>query len=682
MGSPAWLMQLLLSVLLVVGSRVRAAPGADSSRNNNNSNNTYDYIVVGSGPGGGPVASNLAQNGFSVLLIEAGDDQSDNILTKVPVLSLVEPNNNRLHWDFYVRHYADLNRTLQHHFLTWRLPDGSLYVGPGQNPAPPAGATLLGVYYPRGATLGGSAVINYLVTVLPPDSDWQNIADMTGDQAWSPANMHEIWQRVERNHYVNTTSTGHGFNGFIDTILSVGDGSVYRNEPTVVAVLKSMMSVLGLDPNKFYEYIFGDINALTPNRDKTQGLWAIPYTANQLWRRVTARDLILATVNATKADGTQKYPLYLQLNTLATKIIFDQNRGYGRQPRAVGVEYLHGQSLYKADPRHASGTQGVAGKAYARKEVIVSGGTFNSPQLLKLSGIGPRAELQKLQIPVVVDLPGVGAHMMDNPEIPIVGLAKQDFVSNDTSLGSCFFGAPGDPCVAQWEQGQGPYAAGQPNSNAMMRTTPYSVDGDRDMFVFSGAFTFRGFLPPVYTTNLTRYITDPPNTFGIATVKMQNQNRAGTVLLRSADPQDTPDINFNYFTDGADIDLGAIDDTVKWGRRAHAGVAAPLGPLNTTEPPCPSSLINADGSCRDSELDKEWIMNQAFGHHPTSTCAIGADGDGYAVLDSRLRVRGVDGLRVVDASAHPRTPGAFPMIPTYMLSLRASDFILADAGRK
>ena len=143
-------------------------------------NNTYDYIVVGSGPGGGPLAATLAQKGYSVLLIEAGDDKSTSIDTIIPAFNFVEPADDSLHWDFFVRHYSDLNRTLQHHYLTWRLSDGSYWVG--QNP--PAGATLLGVYYPRGATLGGSAIINALATFLPSESDWQNIVDLTGDGAW------------------------------------------------------------------------------------------------------------------------------------------------------------------------------------------------------------------------------------------------------------------------------------------------------------------------------------------------------------------------------------------------------------------------------------------------------------------------------------------------------------------
>ncbi|KAH8883390.1 GMC oxidoreductase-like protein [Thozetella sp. PMI_491] len=627
-------------------------------------NNTYDYIVVGSGPGGGPLASTLSRNGYSVLLIEAGDDESASIDTQVPAFAFTETGDNALHWDFFVRHYSSLERTLKHHYLTWRLPDGEYWVG--QNP--PAGAVLLGVYYPRGATLGGSAVINYLVNFLPQNSYWQDIMDLTGDQAWS--NMRKIFERVERCHYVPNGTAGHGFNGFIDTINGVGSGNEYRDNIGVVTVLKAMLSQLGLDPNKLYQYLFGDINNSQPNRDSTDSFYGISYTANPAWRRVTGRDLILSTANAKKQDGTAMYPLTLQLNTLATKILFTQGKG---QPRAFGVEYLQGKSAYSADPRHDPGAKGTAGTAYARKEVIISGGAFNSPQLLKLSGIGPKAELAQFKIPLVANLPGVGYNMMDNPEVPIVGLAKQDFVSTDNSSAACTFGAPGDPCLAEWEQGTGPYADGSTNVNALLRRSAHAVNSDWDMFMFSGNFAFRGFWP---FTNQS--FVDPPNTFGMSTVKMHNQNRAGTVLLRSADPTDTPLINFNLFTDGADTDLGAILDTIKFGRRAFLQTPAPFGPVNASEPPC-SSPPAADGSCSDV-VDREWVLDQAFGHHATSTCAIGSVSDPMAVLDSRFRVRGVHGLRVVDASAHPRSPGAFPVMPTYMLSVQASDFILKDAN--
>jgi choline dehydrogenase-like flavoprotein len=102
--------------------------------------------------------------------------------------------------------------------------------------------------------------------------------------------------------------------------------------------------------------------------------------------------------------------------------------------------------MYDADPRHnVTSNPGVTKQVYARKEVIISGGTFNSPQLLLLSGVGPKADLQNLSIPVIVDLPGVGANLQDNTEMGVSAQGSQDF----TSIGpACTYGAtPDDPCL-------------------------------------------------------------------------------------------------------------------------------------------------------------------------------------------------------------------------------------------
>ena len=118
-----------------------------------------------------------------------------------------------MRWDFFVRNYANDTLTLQNNHLTWRRSDGSFYVGRN----PPAGATLLGLYYPRGGTLGGSSAINAIGSVLPSDSDWQNIVDITGDSSWNPAHMRNIFKSIENNHYLPPGTPGHGFNGYFDT---------------------------------------------------------------------------------------------------------------------------------------------------------------------------------------------------------------------------------------------------------------------------------------------------------------------------------------------------------------------------------------------------------------------------------------------------------------------------------
>ena len=163
--------------------------------------------------------------------------------------------------------------------------------------------------------------------------------------------------------------------------------------------------------------------------------------------------------------------------------------------------------------------------------------------------------------------------------------------------------------------------------------------------------------------------------------KINPQNGAGVIQIKSSDPTDTPDINFNHFVQGAETDINALLETIAFARKSFARTEAPVGPLTPFEPPCPVDLIQEDGYCKDPSIDKDWIQSQIFGHHPTSTAAVGADDNPLAVLDTRLRVRGVEGLRVVDASAFPRIPGAFPAVATFLLSQKATELVLEDGAK-
>jgi choline dehydrogenase len=134
----------------------------------------YDYIVVGSGPGGGPLASNLARGNYSVLLLEAGDQSIQTGFDQYPP---------QITWDFFVKHYADEKKNMMNKHLVWKTTQGQYWVGAGTD-TPPSGAKLLGVYYPRGSSVGGSSMINAMCTWLPPDSDWNYIVKLTGDASW------------------------------------------------------------------------------------------------------------------------------------------------------------------------------------------------------------------------------------------------------------------------------------------------------------------------------------------------------------------------------------------------------------------------------------------------------------------------------------------------------------------
>lgn len=154
----------LLALGLLVASPVSTAPTADAE---------YDYVIIGSGPGGGVLGTNLAKAGHSVFLIEAGDTSPGRGFgAYTPTVT----------WDFFVNHYpkGDERNNLYSH-LTWKTPEGRYWVG---NSGAPAGSELLGVYYPRGATLGGSSMINAMCVWLPSDSDWNYHYEVTGDETW------------------------------------------------------------------------------------------------------------------------------------------------------------------------------------------------------------------------------------------------------------------------------------------------------------------------------------------------------------------------------------------------------------------------------------------------------------------------------------------------------------------
>ncbi|KAF2270132.1 alcohol oxidase [Lojkania enalia] len=584
----------------------------------------YDYVVVGSGPGGGPLASNLARANYSVLLIEAGDQSTQGASGQYPP---------QLTWDFFVKHYNDEKRTMMHNHLVWKTPQGRYWVGAGSS-TPPSGSKFLGIYYPRGSSVGGSSMINAMCTWLPSDSDWNYIANITSDTSWTADNMRKIFQRIEKNNYLPAGTAGHGFDGYFQTNLnkpySVGQpvlGIIQAiaanfSKPSTQADVTSMMSA--------------DANFLDPKRDWTTGIWGLPTHTKSTGERYSSRDYIQQTIQG-------RYPLTLSINSLATKVLFDQGTSCGGTPRATGVQYLQGKSLYKADARYSDSNQGTLKTATARKEVIISGGTFNTPQLLMLSGIGPKEHLAEFKIPVLIDSPGVGKNMQDNQEMPIVGRVS--------GSGGGFGGMP-----------------------MLMMTTKHSPDGERDMFIMQGIGVFRGFWPSNQSNSALPQ--DPAGSYGLSMVKNHPQNKKGYVKLTSANPQDVPEINFMLYEEGKEYDLEAMKDTVAWARKIYASTKGIT--VTSTEPPCPNGP-DAQGYC--GQADEDWIVGQTFGHHPTSTAAIGKEGDPMAVLDSRFRVRGVKGLRVVDASTFPKIPGIFPVVSTFMISEKASDVMKEDASK-
>jgi choline dehydrogenase len=609
----------------------------------------YEYIVVGSGAGGGPLASRLAREGRKTLLIEAGSDQSDNLNTTVPGYQAAVTEDPSLRWDIFVNHYQDQTRAQRDPKYTWETAPFEYHVGPN----PPEGATPRGILYPRAQALGGCTPHNALIWITPHDSDWDNIASLTGDSSWAHENMDQYLQKVYEWLYTEPTDPTILLNDLPLAQQYVAGAAASGQGPDPLNAVEGLLNLLGNDPN----------SQINPTRDSTQGFFQVPLTMNA-GNRTDVSQFIKSTV----AEG---FPLDVRTNAFVTKITFDQS---GATPKATGVEFQDGEYLYRASPRSLHSRPGVSGSAKAAKELIISAGAYNTPQLLKLSGIGPKEELAKFNIPIVKDLPGVGTNLMDRYEVPVNVQHEKDF---PILKGCTFDEKPHDECLKKWEDN--PYILGQRGAyatNGLAATlavnSDYASTSDIDLYIFGGPINFQGYFP-----GWAEQAVADHSHFSWYTLKAHGRNRAGTVELQSTDPFDQPRINFNYFDTGTtaggadDLDVGAIVQAINISRNALSEYYN-YGILGGS----PFEEENPGKDVTGDEDLEQYAKDVAWGHHASCTAAIGAEDDPNSVLDSQFRVRGVQNLRVVDASIFPDIPGVFITAPIYIISEKAADVIL------
>ena len=606
----------------------------------------WDYIIVGSGAGGGTLAARLVEAGMRVFLLEAGGDPRSMPSPRlpddhdVPGFHAFACENPAMSWNFQVRHYADEAR---------------------QARDPKYDAVRQGVLYPRAAALGGCTSHNAMIYMPPHDADWNHIAQLTGDRSWQASRMRRFARRVEACHHrplwralrhVGINPTRHGWDGWLRTerampLDALGDAAMVG---LVADTARGFTRTLPHPLASALRWLrgAGDPNARPWGGGSFEGLCYTPLSTSG-HMRTGARDRVM------QAAARHPDRLHIELDALATRVMFDA------EGAACGVEYLKGSHLYRA---HAApnGAGGERRLARARREVVLCGGAFNTPQLLMLSGIGPAAELRAHGIPVKVDLPGVGRNLQDRYEVALTHRVRRPW---QVMHGARF--ERGDPLWRRWNTARDGMYAASGAAVALIRRSAPTVP-EPDIFCMALPARFEGYFP-----GFSALIRDHTDSLTWAVLKAHTRNRAGTVTLKSADPLDTPNVNFRYFEEGSDDsghDLQAVVEAIRFVRRLTAPLIA-SGLI--TEECLPGPGVNTDAALAD------FVRDTAWGHHASCSCAIGPLAQG-GVLESDFTVHGTRRLRVVDASVFPRIPGFFIAAAVYMVGEKAADAMLHAAA--
>lgn len=602
-------------------------------------NAPVEYIIIGSGPGGGPLAVNLARAGHKVVLFEAGSPATDlNNEIAIPLFNPLVCEEPEIAWNYYVRHYSDQTQQQK----------DSKYIPAGvPNSTNPRG----GIYYPRCSTVGGCSTHNVLLMVYPSNSDFDNIATAFNDPTWSATNMRSYFQRLENCRYLIQAGSLHGTGGWQP--IEMIDESLFMADPQLLEFMVTACNTMG-KPGDFNRLSGGllDPNSFVNASNDVQGLYSFPLMRLN-GQRYGVREHVLQTAALLPNN------LIIMTNCLVTKILFAADN-----QTATGVEYIQGSNLYHASPlANLSAPMPATQQMMASREVIVSCGTFNSPQLLKLSGIGTAAELGPLGIPVINNLPGVGLNMQDRYELGVLSQLK-NFISYlapcNPSLGTS------DPCVDAFLAGLGPYTTNGTFISSILKSSIFAKE--RDLVLFFAAGFFRGYFPGWSLAAIN------PNNFNVVSslmLRAHTNNKAGTVMLRSADPRDVPEINFHYFSEGTD-QTGADLAACVQGLQLARNINAELGNIIEQELFPGPNYVGSDGLA-------EWAQNEAWGHHASCSNQMAPLANG-GVVDNNFKVYGTNNLRVVDASVFMNIPGYYPMVPLLMISEKASDVVLAAAG--
>ena len=573
--------------------------------------NTFDYIIIGGGTAGCLLANRLSADASKRVLMIEAGGRDDYHWIHIPVGYLYCIGNPRTDWLF--RTEAD----------------------PGLN-----GRSLR---YPRGKTLGGSSSINGMIYMRGQARDYERWAELTGDDAWRwdsvlPAfRMHEDHYRLDPAHGPVDENFrrlhGHKSQHSGSQGLARKMGGEWRVEKQrlrwdILDAFSQAAQQAGIPATEDF------------NGGSNEGVAYFEVNQKSGWRWNTAKAFLRPT-----CAGRPNFEMWTRAQVCQLQL---EKQADGSQ-RCTGVEVWTGGEKVQAHAtrdsrRDPGGLQG---------EVILCAGSVGSPHILQLSGLGPAALLQQHGIEVRQDLPGVGANLQDHLQIRSVYRIQADGRRNVTlnTMANSLWGKArmgleyalrrtGPMSMAPSQLGAFTRSdASQPHPNLQYHVQPLSLDAFGEPLHDFNAFT--------------------------ASVCNLNPSSRGTVHLKSSRFDEAPAIAPNYLSTSEDRQV-AVDSLRLTRRIVGQRALAPFRPEEFR----PGSQYQSDEELARLAGD---IATTIF--HPVGTTRMGRADDPMAVVDSHLRVRGVRGLRVVDAGVMPMITSGNTNAPTLMIAEKAAAWI-------
>jgi choline dehydrogenase len=491
--------------------------------------------------------------------------------------------------DIWIHIPAGVLRVLNNAKINWNfLSEGE----PGT-----AGRQLL---WPRGKTLGGTSSINGMLYVRGNPADYDNWAQM-GCRGWSYEEVLPFFKKSE-------------------TYRGSGD-SEYRSQggPLIVEDYRTILPLT----HRFVEAAQQAGFEFTPdyNGKQQEGVAYSQMTRRGKWRGSTAQTFL--------REARGRANLKVETDALVTKLLFD-----GR--RCTGVAFRQ---------------NGVDREETAAREVILCGGAVNSPHVLHISGIGPAQHLQSIGVPVVHDLPGVGANLNDHYVVRVSHRVRDAVTINQLARGARLM----REAVKFATVGNGALTFGVTSAMVFCRSREGLAAPDLQLL----------FTPASYAQGVFRQLErEPGMTVAVCPVRPESR---GTIMAQSPDPTVYPAIRPNYLS--APSDLRVLSAGLNHTRHIFAQPA--MAPYTVVET-VPGPAVQSDDQFR------EFARNNGTNvFHPVGTCKMGTDP--MAVVDPRLRVHGIQGLRVIDASIMPAVTTGNTNAPTIMIGEKGAQMIKEDA---